>query len=300
MRELNYVDVRGDAFTPDEWDEGIFANSHYDDGNLITSVTLGGNLITISPWMFSGVRVQHITIPSAVTSVGKYAFEDCRALKTVSLGAATVGVGVFEDCEILASVTIGSSVNTIGHNSFKNCEKLATVNIEESSTPLTLGNQLHNSAWWGTFYDSPLADITLGRDIDYRDSDGNTYTLDEWEDGVFANEHYNSDDFVTSLSIGSNATTILPYMFSGVRMENLTIPASVTSIGKLAFWDCRVLSHVTCQGTTAPTLGSEAFEDCDNLASKNSIAVPYSADGKVLQDYQSKWSEYKDKLYVKP
>ena len=90
------------------------------------------------------------------------------------------------------------------------------------------------------------------------------------------------------------------FIFNYLKIKSHTIPASVTSIGKLAFWDCRVLSHVTCQGTTAPTLGSEAFEACNNLASKNSIAVPYSADGKVLQDYQSKWSEYEDKLYVKP
>jgi hypothetical protein len=75
-------------------------------------------------------------------------------------------------------------------------------------------------------------------------------------------------------------------------MQNIEIPASVTSIGKEAFSYCYILEEVFCKGTIAPTLGSNAFEDCNKL---NSIAVPKGS----MWDYQSRWSQYNEYLYEK-
>jgi hypothetical protein len=41
--------IKGNAFTPDTWEEGVFANKH----DNLTSINLGGGLRNILPYMFS-------------------------------------------------------------------------------------------------------------------------------------------------------------------------------------------------------------------------------------------------------
>jgi hypothetical protein len=76
-------------------------------------------------------------------------------------------------------------------------------------------------------------------------------------------------------------------MFSGVRMREVTIPASVTMIKDEAFLDCRILNEVTCEGTSPATLGEDVFDSCDVF---EYINVPSTA----VSDYKDKWSAYED------
>ena len=50
-------------------------------------------------------------------------------------------------------------------------------------------------------------------------------------------------------------------MFSGVRVEHLWIPQEITSIGYGAFAYCYILNGITCNHTTPPALGDDAFYD---------------------------------------
>jgi hypothetical protein len=76
-------------------------------------------------------------------------------------------------------------------------------------------------------------------------------------------------------------------MFSGARMEKVTIPASVKTIEDKAFEYCYVLKEVKCEGVTPPTLGLNVFNDCDAL---EKIYVPASA----VTNYKNaaNWSGY--------
>ena len=160
-------------------------------------------------------------------------------------------------------ITIPASVTTIGNNAFEGCRRLSSVAFERSSTPLTIGFQ-DLTFDKGPFYDSPLSSINLDREINYVNNGPGG--LNAWDEGVFANKHYDVGTLTTTVTLGSNVETISDWMFSGVRMTTITIPSSVTSIGKNAFLDCRILESVYLSHTSSdkiPTLGTGAFDSCD-------------------------------------
>ncbi|MBQ3490171.1 MAG: leucine-rich repeat domain-containing protein [Clostridia bacterium] len=76
-------------------------------------------------------RVESITIPSSVVSIGKKAFSPCNALKTLTLseGLEKIGEMAFWNCGSLESVSIPSTVQEIGANAFSGCKNLKHVKI---------------------------------------------------------------------------------------------------------------------------------------------------------------------------
>ena len=230
----------------DNWDMGIFTNSHYNVSGLTTSVTLGSNVKTIWPYMFSHVRIQQLTIPASVTTIGNNAFDECR--------------------------------------------NLSRVTFESGSQELHIGFQDHSSDK-GTFFDSPLTYINLDRELVYDYDD-----LDYWDEGIFATDYTDDkdDDPVVTVTLGTNVKTILPWMFSGVRMEKVEIPTSVTEIRKQAFYNCYRLTEVSCRNNTPPTLGEDVFyNDKDKYNNNLTIKVPYLRG----DAYREKWSQYAAKVW---
>ena len=85
----------------------------------------------------------NITIPEkievfgmslTVDSIGKEAFSDCDALKSVSIpnSVKNIGFSAFYGCSALTSVTIPNSVENIGHWAFGDCSGLTSLTIPGS------------------------------------------------------------------------------------------------------------------------------------------------------------------------
>ncbi|MBR2010884.1 MAG: leucine-rich repeat domain-containing protein [Clostridia bacterium] len=74
---------------------------------------------------------------------------------------------------------------------------------------------------------------------------------------------------------GKPVSTIDPQAFSGCdSIVSITIPASVTSIGELAFYNCTGLARVTFgENSQLQSIGEKAFIGCGNLTS---ITIPPS------------------------
>ena len=80
------------------------------------------------------------------------------------------------------------------------------------------------------------------------------------------------NNYVTSVSINGNITSI-DKAFSGCsRLTNITIPNSVTEIGIYAFDGCSSLTSVTIPDSVT-TIGNWAFQDCSSLTN---ITIPNS------------------------
>ena len=85
-------------------------------------------------------RVKAVVVEEGVTSIGAYAFHECRALASVSLpdSLTLIGNSAFSCCLALQEITIPEQVADIGDSAFASCESLTAVTIPGSVK--TIGN----------------------------------------------------------------------------------------------------------------------------------------------------------------
>ena len=195
----NYSDIDGVLFDKETSTLIAYPNAKGKVYTIPNSVTSIGN------FAFGGCTgLASVTIPNSVTSIGEYAFKGCRGLTSVTIpnSVTSIGESAFEGCRGLTSVTIPNSVNSIGKWAFYYCDSLKRVDI----------NSL--SAWLK---------------IDFNTPDSNPMAS-----GVAT--LYLNGEKVTNVVVPPEITAIKNYTFLNCHsLSSITIPNSVTSIGKAAF-----------------------------------------------------------------
>ena len=242
----------------------------------LTSVTIGEKVEGISEEAFSGCSgLISVTIPNSVTSIDKDAFKSCSSLTSVTIGekVETIGEEAFSGCSGLISVTIPNSVISIGEYAFRSCNDLASVTIGEnvenigrgafyqckSLASVTIPASVTSIGRYAFYYCSGLTSITIGEKVDtigsYAFKDCRSLTSITWkaknctnlEGNIFTNACTN----ITSFILGDNVGRVPASLCSGmIKLTEITIPASVTSIGLNAFNNCSGLTKVNYLGTT--------------------------------------------------
>ena len=187
----------------------------------------------------------------------------------------------FYSCENVLKVTIPNTITTIGEGAFRSCSSLTEIVIPDSVTDLICkGN-------WGAFsYCTNLENVTIGKNI----TNFGPYMFDGCVNIKHIKIPRNIPSFglntfrgctqLTKAGIGvtegieleSGITKIPDNLFSGSNLEEITIPNTVTTIGKAAFNECKKLSEITIpNGVT--TIGEGAFRCCSSLTE---IVIPDS------------------------
>jgi len=123
---------------------GVFsgAGAHSESLKLV----LGGKVAIVPANMFNAnvernadyAYITEVVFPKSVKTIEAYAFEDCRALKKITLGKAVedIQAHAFEDCEALETVVFNDKVKTIGDNAFYSCDNLNNVTLAKAITSI--------------------------------------------------------------------------------------------------------------------------------------------------------------------
>lgn len=153
----NYtVTVLGeDSFSTDDFDSPLYDIHH----TKIQSVTIPQCVTSIGEAAFAQCRaLQSLTIDDAAISIGDWAFDECLKLTTLSLGKkiTTIGDYAFDDCRILNNVTIPQSVTSIGKQAFGRCYGMGSFTIEDAAT------SIGECAFWDC---QKLETLSLGKNI---------------------------------------------------------------------------------------------------------------------------------------
>ena len=164
-------------------------------------------------------------------------------------------------CEIIKTVIISEGVTSIRENAFFNCSNLISVSIPDGITSIS------NSAFenCNNLQYVEFASVERIFEIDYGNVSANPI--------YYAHHILVNGEEITELTIPNTVTSIGKYAFKG--LSNLTvvhIPNSVTSIGEEAFSGCSSLTSVTIPNSVT-SIGMDAFSGCSSLTS---VTIPNS------------------------
>ena len=93
--------------------------------------------IAAVPWYNSSTYVKNVVIGSDVTSIGKYAFNECTELESVTFeGNAVKKIGrmAFYNCKKLSDITLPTSLTQIDASAFEKCSSITSVTVPSGVT----------------------------------------------------------------------------------------------------------------------------------------------------------------------
>ena len=95
------------------------------------------SVTSIGDWAFYDCRsFTSITLPESVTSIGNNAFYYCSSLTDITIpeGVTSISDWAFSGCESLTAITIPEGVTSIGDHAFYNCSSFEDFTIPEGVT----------------------------------------------------------------------------------------------------------------------------------------------------------------------
>lgn len=200
-----------------------------------------------------------IVIPSTyndlpITSIGSYAFSGYEALTHITIPSTVTHIyaSAFARCHGLTEVELPESLTYMGEDAFRSCESLTTVFLSESLTHIG----------GGAFSRCDNLQFNIYDNAKYLGSENNPYLA-----LIIA-----VSTEITECVINPNTKILSEGNYFGgafqecKKLTNITVPDSVTNIGRHAFEHCISLKEVTI-GNGVKEIEEGTFENCSSLVS---------------------------------
>ena len=230
-----------------------------------------------------------VNVPQGVESIGNEAFDECRALTSITLpqGVKSIGNRAFSCCKALTSITLPQGVKSIGEWAFYNCCALTSITLPQGVksigngafcycydlTSITLPQGVESIGEWAFSNCCALTSITLPQGVKsigerafYECYALTSITLPQGVESI-GDKAFCGCDALTSITLPQGVKSIGDEAFCGCEaLTSITLPQGVKSIGDRAFSCCRALTGITLpQGVES--IGDEAFCGCEALTS---------------------------------
>ena len=254
----------------------------------LTEINIPDSITTIESYTFYGCSsLKKISLPGSITEIRSNAFAHCTVLGEVTLpdSITTVDSCAFEACLNLRHINLPATVQYIDADAFDNCGSLESITVAEGSYAehYCIENKLPYDYGDGTPVHTPAPDnpsISWKVENDTLFISG-TGAMDNYKQRYIAEGSENNQktygtnapwdkEAFSRVVIGEGITSIGELTFSNrCGLYSVTLPKSLTTIGKEAFYSCNDLEDINLEAVKI--LEEKALMGCHSL---KSITLP--------------------------
>ena len=229
-------------------------------------------LTTTEDYAFAECGAENVAMPM-LQSVAGYLFSYCEKLTSVTLSATSVGAYAFEGCTRLNAVTL-TNTQLIGAGAFTGCSALGAIELPDSVIRVGAGAFSGTNASLTTTQDgikyvskvvvgytsgttaiSLKADTVGIADGALRGIAASTVTFTDSVRFIGV-DAFRGNTALTSATFSASVRYVGANSFRESGLVNVTVPATVLSVGDNAFYDCKSLTTVS---VSAKQIGKFAF-----------------------------------------
>ncbi len=254
-------------------------------GGDFTSVVLPESLQSLGQYAFSGSALETVVFrdsydPLALTVIPSYAFSSCESLKSVRFPAGLRKIeayAFYKSCDF--PLNLPSGVREIGDHAFWCNPDLAAshscplYNLQLPAFIHRIGQNVFGERYHINRLIFPLhftGTVDPEMFLSSRSPSVKMVELpNNWKE---VPAHFMEGCYIYGVKLPEALKTIGESAFARTRVNNITIPKTVTKIGKAAFRSDYYLEAVSIpQGVTE--IAEDTFDDCDHL---EKVVIPNS------------------------
>ena len=234
----------------------------YDDGELVFSgngdmkYTLFQNddIIEhiIPPYKSTYAEfIKSVIIEDGITSIGNYAFLDCKNLERVSMADSVTKIEyrAFSGCENLKEIDVSDNLVSIGDSAFSQCYNLSNIFI---------GNGVENIGYYAFSDCWRLVDITISDNVSNIGTGAFNYCYSL--ENIIVHEDNNFFSDLDGVLFNKEKTALIKFPISK-KCNSYEVPYGVKRIESAAFQNCYNITEIRLP-ETIEFIGDYSFNSC--------------------------------------